>query len=218
MGMIVLRTLLVSQPTTITDDQGEPWVSGFAKLPVSGQVELRQDHLAGDGQADRTVHGGPEKALLGYCGDHYAQWSSELGQPFADGAFGENLALTGIAEDGVAIGDSFQLGTAVIQVSQPRQPCWKLARRNRRPDLPAKAIASGRLGWYFRVLTPGVIQAGDNLEPLARPHPEWTIGRINRLFFGPAAAAGSLLSEAATLPAMSPEFLPVCRRRLGLGA
>ena len=213
--MIRLRTLLVSRPTSISDDQGE-WVSGFAKQPVAGPVELRSDNLDGDGQADRTVHGGPEKALLGYCADHYPLWSSELGQPFADGAFGENLALTGLSEEAVAIGDTFHLGTAVIQVSQPRQPCWKLARRNHRPDLPAKAITSGRLGWYFRVLTAGVVTAGDTLETLARPHAEWTIARINRLFFGPAAAAGSLLSEAAVLPAMSPEFTPVCKRRLGV--
>jgi MOSC domain-containing protein YiiM len=213
--MIHLRTLLVSLPVTITDDQGEPWISGFAKQPVAGPVALSRDHLDGDGQADRTVHGGSEKALLGYSGDHYSAWAGECGQPFADGAFGENLTLTGISEERIAIGDTFQLGTAIIQVSQPRQPCWKLARRNRMPELPAKAIASGRLGWYFRVLSEGRVQAGESLTPLHRPHAAWTIAHINRLFFGPPAAAQSLLTEAALLPEMSSEFVAICQRRLG---
>jgi len=212
--MIRLRTVLVSLPIVIEDDQGDPWVSGFAKQPVHGPVAVQRDHLAGDGQADRTVHGGSEKAVFGYSGDHYPAWSTELGVALADGAFGENLTLTGIDEDRVAIGDVFQLGTAIIQVSQPRQPCWKLARRHRLPSLPAQAIANGRLGWYFRVLTEGHVAAGETLTLKDRPHPSWTIARINRLFFGPRAALQNLLTEAALLPAMSPEFLAICQRRL----
>ena len=213
---IVLRTLLAGLPQDLHDDQGDgsPWRSGFAKKPVSGPVFLDHDQLAGDGQADRTVHGGPEKALLGYCADHYKHWQTELERPdLTDGAFGENLALTGLDEEEAAIGDRFACGSALIEISQPRQPCWKLARRCRLPTMPAKAIASGRLGWYFRVLTPGMIQAGDVLVRASRAHPEWTIARINRLFFGPPAAAQALLEEAALLPGMSPEFVAICRKR-----
>jgi MOSC domain-containing protein YiiM len=213
---IVLRTLLVGLPQELHDDGGDgtPWRSGFAKQPRLGPTYLSPDQLTGDGQADRTVHGGPEKALLGYCADHYAHWQAELARPdLIDGAFGENLALTGLDEEEAAIGDRFACGKALIEISQPRQPCWKLARRCRLPTMPAKAIASGRLGWYFRVITPGLIQAGDTLIRASRSHPDWTIARINRLFFGPAAAAQTLLDEAAHLPAMSPEFVAICRKR-----
>ena len=137
-----------------------------------------------------------------------------MGRPdLTDGAFGENLAFTGLDEEEAAIGDRFACGNALIEISQPRQPCWKLARRCRLPTMPAKAIANGRLGWYFRVLTPGTIQAGDVLVRASRAHPKWTIARINRLFFGPPTAAKPLLEEAAHLPGMSPEFVAICRQR-----
>ena len=211
-----IRTVLVGMPADISDDQGEPrtWRSGFHKRAVSGQVMLGRENLAGDGQADRTVHGGAEKALLGYCGEHYRQWKDELGHGrLTDGAFGENLTLSGLDEEGAAIGDIFRVGTTLIQVPQPRQPCWKLARRCRIKDLPARAIASGRLGWYFRVLEEGTLQAGDLLVSAERPNPAWTIARINRLFFGPPAQAKTLLGAAAEITGMSPEFADLCRRR-----
>jgi MOSC domain-containing protein YiiM len=213
---IVLRTLLVGLPQDIHDDQGDgtPWHSGFFKQPRLGPVYLAHDQLTGDGQADRTVHGGPEKALLAYCADHYAHWQVELARPdLTDGACGENLALTGLDEEEAAIGDRFACGNALIEISQPRQPCWKLARRCRLPTMPAQAITTGRLGWYFRVITPGTIQAGDTLIRASRPHPDWTIARMNRLFFGPSSAAKVLLNEAAHLPALSPEFVAICRKR-----
>lgn len=212
----VLRTLLVGMPAEIHDGQGrpDPWFSGFIKRPVSGPIELRSDHLMGDGQADRRVHGGPEKAILAYCGDHYAHWCTELQRTdLTDGAFGENFTLTGLDETQVAIGDRFRVGSAVIEVSQPRQPCWKLARRCQLPTMPAQAIATGRLGWYFRVITPGRVTAGDTLDQVAHPHPAWTIARINQIFFGPVTAAWSGLAEALALPAISPEFVALCRQR-----
>lgn len=213
---VALRTLLVGMPAEIHDGHGrpDPWFSGFIKRPVSGPIELRSDHLMGDGQADRSVHGGPEKAILAYCGDHYPHWCTELQRiDLTDGAFGENFTLTGLDETQVAIGDRFRVGSAVIEVSQPRQPCWKLARRCRLPTMPAQAIASGRLGWYFRVITPGQVTAGDTLERVAQPHPAWTIARINQIFFGPVTAAWSGLAEALALPAISPEFVALCRQR-----
>lgn len=211
-----IRTVLVGLPADITDDQGEPrtWRSGFAKRPVHGPVILSRENLAGDGQADRTVHGGPEKALLGYCGEHYRRWKDELGHGrLVDGAFGENLTFSGLDEETAAIGDIFRVGTTLIQISQPRQPCWKLARRCRLKDMPARAIASGRLGWYFRVLEEGTLQAGDLLISAERPNPAWTIARINRLFFGPAAQGRTLLGTAAEITGMSPEFIDICRKR-----
>ncbi len=211
-----VRTVLVGMPAEIHDGQGrpDPWFSGFVKRPVRGPVALRWDNLDGDGQADRSVHGGPEKAILAYFGDHYPHWCSELQRAdLTDGAFGENFTLTGLDENQVAIGDRFGVGSAEIEVSQPRQPCWKLARRCQLPTMPAQAIATGRLGWYFRVITPGSVTAGDALVERARPHPAWTIARINQIFFGPPAAAWSGLAEALTLPEISPEFVALCRQR-----
>jgi MOSC domain-containing protein YiiM len=211
----VLRTLLVGMPTEIIDDQGPAWRSGFVKRPVLGPVRLTREQLTGDGQEDRSVHGGPEKAMLVYCADHYPLWNAELGRDdLGDGAFGENLAVVGMDERTVAIGDVYRIGSAVIQVSQPRQPCWKLARRCRLPTMPAKAIATGRLGWYVRVLEPGEIRAGDHLDPSERPSPDWTIHRINRLYFAPKPADRAPLADLITRPGVSPEFIALVDKRL----
>lgn len=164
------------------------------------------------------MHGGPEKALLAYCSDHYPRWREDLQrEDLQDGSFGENFSLSTLDESVVAIGDRFQVGTAIVEVSQPRQPCWKLARRCALPTMPAKAIANGRLGWYFRVIQAGTVAVGDELQCVARPHPEWTIAAINRLFFGPLDAGRQGLAPALALSAMSPEFVEICRKRFGEG-
>lgn len=214
---ITLRTILAGMPSEIHDGQSaEPWFSGFMKRPVAGAVRIGREQIAGDGQADRAVHGGPEKAILGYCGEHYPAWRRDLQRDdLDDGAFGENFAFTGLDEESAAIGDRFRVGSAVIEVSQPRQPCWKLARRCRLPTMPAKAIANGRLGWYFRVIVEGEANAGCPVERCASPHPGWTIARINRLFFGPLEAGRSGLAEALSLPELSPEFAAICAKRFG---
>ena len=214
---IRLRTILVGMPAEIHDGRGpDPWFSGFMKRPVTGPVHIGRDNIVGDGQADRTVHGGSEKAILGYCSDHYGSWRADLQRDdLDDGSFGENIAFTGLDEERAAIGSRYRVGSAVIEVSQPRQPCWKLARRCGLPSMPAKAIANGRLGWYFRVIEEGDAQAGCPVTPCGDPHPTWTIARINRLFFGPLEAARSGLVEALGLPEMSPEFIAICAKRLG---
>ena len=161
------------------------------------------------------MHGGPEKAMLAYCADHYPLWNAELGRDdLGDGSFGENLSISGMDERSVAIGDVYRIGSAVVQVSQPRQPCWKLARRCRLPTMPAKAIATGRLGWYFRVLEPGEITAGDRVDPRERPSPEWTISRINRHYFAANPADRSPLAGMITRPGVSPEFIALVEKRL----
>jgi MOSC domain-containing protein YiiM len=213
-----VRTILAGMPGMIHDGRGDPdpWYSGFAKTPLSGTVAVGRENIAGDGQADRTVHGGPEKAILGYCGDHYPLWCSELGRnDLRDGAFGENFAFTGLDEQTAAIGDRYRVGTALIEVSQPRQPCWKLARRCGLPTMPALSIATGRLGWYFRVVEPGNCTAGCAVELRERPNPAWTIARINTLFFGPLAIGRAALQIALNLSAMSPEFAIVYHKRFG---
>jgi MOSC domain-containing protein YiiM len=161
------------------DPMDRPWRSGIFKARAQGPVWLGRIHLAGDGQADRRAHGGPEKAVLAYAAQHYPLWREELGIPeMAYGAFGENFTIDGLDEETVCLGDIYQIGAARVQVSQPRYPCWKLARRWRRNDLVARVLRTGRSGWYFRVLDEGMVEAGLAVQRLERPNPEQTILRV----------------------------------------
>lgn len=152
-----------------------PWSSAIAKVPVSGPVWAGRFNLAGDAQADLDAHGGPEKAILAYAAEHYPRWRDELGRELPHGAFGENLTVAGLDEDSVCIGDTFAIGEAVVQVSQPRVPCFKLAYRWRIKDLTARVRRSRRAGWYLRVLEPGRLEAGAAVDLIERSYPQWTV-------------------------------------------
>lgn len=174
----LLRTVLVGQPRCIDDN--EPWVTAFFKEAVTGAVFLATGNLTGDRQADLTVHGGPDKAVCVYSADHYAAWRAELAtRACVPGWFGENFTVDGQTEQSVAIGDIYRVGTALVQVSQPRGPCWKLGRRWRRPDLPKLVVRSGRSGWYLRVLEEGAVIAGEPLVLVERESTPWTIAQVN---------------------------------------
>jgi MOSC domain-containing protein YiiM len=162
------------------DPMDQPWTTGFFKRPVTEPIWLGTTNLEGDGQADLKNHGGPEKAVNVYPFEHYSYWQQELGTaslPF--GAFGENFTTGSLLESEVCLGDIFEVGEALVQVSQPRQPCWKLARRWRIKDLALRVQESGRTGWYFRVIREGTIQAGTRLRLVERPCPEWTVASAN---------------------------------------
>lgn len=177
-----------------------PWVSGTFKAPVLGPVRLGRTGLAGDGQADLTVHGGPEKAVLGYSAAHYPFWREQLGrEDVGPGAFGENLVLEGLDESTVCIGDVVRVGDARLQVSQPRQPCWKQARRWGRKDVPLLIQESGRTGWYYRVLAEGTLEAGQPVELLERPFPAFTVAYANAAMHGVAREAAAALAECPLL-------------------
>ncbi len=158
--------------------------SAIAKRPREGIVQILKDGLAPDEQADRRVHGGPEKAVHLYPLDHHDVWRSELTDPAAlklldePGAFGSNLAVSDIAESEVHIGDRFRLGSALLEVNQPRQPCWKVDHRFGIKGMTATIVRTGRCGWYFRVLEAGDCQAGDALERTDVGHEAWTIERV----------------------------------------
>lgn len=175
--------------------------SGIAKTPVAGRLHAGIEGLEGDAQGDRRHHGGPEKALHHYAGEHYPFWREAIGpRPVLDrpGAFGENLVTRGLTEETVAVGDTFRLGEALIQVSQGRQPCWKLNVRFEVPDMALRVQRTGLTGWYYRVIEPGRIAAGDALCLVDRLSPEWTIRRLWRalyvdtLNFDELAAMGAL--------------------------
>ena len=160
--------------------------SGIAKTAVEGPLHLSETGFSGDMQGDAAHHGGPEKAVHHYPFEHYASWRADLGaHPLlaAPGAFGENLSTMGLTEATVAIGDVFALGAAVVEVSQGRQPCWRLNERFGRPDMARQVQSSGRTGWYYRVLEPGTVAATDRLMLVDRIAPEWTLARIWRAFY-----------------------------------
>lgn len=167
-----------------SDAHDMPWTTGFFKTPVDGPVFAGAVNLAGDGQADLENHGGVDKAVLAYSADHYPAWREQLHRPdLPFGAFGENLSISGLSEASVCIGDRFRVGPVTFEVSQPRQPCWKLARRWRMHELPALVVRNGRSGWYLRVLEEGWIEAGMPVELVQRPNPEWSIARANEILY-----------------------------------
>jgi MOSC domain-containing protein YiiM len=157
--------------------------SAFVKSPVRGPVRLSLLGLAGDGHGDRRNHGGTDQALCAYPAEHYAYWSERLSRQLGPASFGENLTTEGLLEDELEIGATFAVGEAVIQVSQPRAPCFKLAARHGEKRLPLWVRQTGRTGFYFRVLREGVIAPGGELARLDFPPSGLTISELNRVCY-----------------------------------
>ncbi|MDF0653192.1 MAG: MOSC domain-containing protein [Nitrospira sp.] len=180
-------SLQIGLPQTVgrnesPDPMDQAWTTGFFKEPTSGLIWLGRTNLEGDGQADLENHGGPDKAVNVYPIEHYPYWEQAVILPELPlGAFGENFTTQGLVESHLCIGDVFAVGEALVQVSQPRQPCWKLARRWRVNDLALRVQETGRTGWYFRVLKEGRVQAGNRLVLLERHHPNWTVSAANEV-------------------------------------
>ncbi len=157
------------------------WETGMFKKRRDGKVWVYKTGLNKDEIADTKVHGGPEKALFAYPSAHYEYWQKTLDTSEIDiGGMGENLVVTGINEYTSFIGDIYRLGEAIIEVSQPRQPCWKPARRYQVMDLALQIQQTGFTGWYYRVLEEGYVDVGE-MELLERPHPEWSIQASNEV-------------------------------------
>lgn len=161
--------------------RGEDEPSAIGKRPVAGKVRIHRLGLEGDEQADRAVHGGPDKAIHHYPHDHYTFWRETIGaHPLLAeyGAFGENISTAGLTEDMVCIGDRWRLGSALVEVSQGRQPCWKLDHRFDGARVNAGTVKARRPGWYYRVIEEGEVGADDALTLVSRPWPEWTVARV----------------------------------------
>ncbi|WHQ69369.1 MOSC domain-containing protein [Methylorubrum extorquens] len=195
--------------------------SGIAKTPVGGPIAVGPLGLAGDEQADRRVHGGPEKAVHHYAFDHAAAWRGDLpGLPDLlerPGAFGENFSTHGLTEHHVCVGDLWRVGSALLQVSQARQPCFKLNLRFGVPDMARRVQASGRTGWYYRVIETGVVAAGDGLERVARPHRDWPLSRLLHHFYVDRLDAAALRAIAGLAP-LTESWRALAARRLASGA
>lgn len=148
---------------------GKPVLTGIYKTPTPNRLRLGRLTLVGDGQADLTVHGGEHQAAYSYPVEHYAHWESVLQRaPLAHGSFGENFTISGLLEDDVCVGDIWQVGGAVVQVTLPRLPCFKFGHRIGRPDILKEFLHSGRSGFYHRVLAEGEVGAGDVITVLER--------------------------------------------------
>ena len=159
--------------------QGVP--SAFVKHPVDGPVAVGRLGLAGDKQADLTVHGGAEKAVYAYGASHYPAWVADFpdhADRFVPGGVGENLTIDGLVEADLCVGDLHRIGTARLQVCQPRQPCFKFALRFADNQLPKAMVRNGRAGWYYRVVEEGVLAAGDAVELVDRPNPDFGFDRL----------------------------------------
>ena len=191
--------------------------SAIAKRPRKGVVQLLEEGFAPDEQADRRVHGGPEMAVHLYPLDHHDYWREELGElALLDepGAFGSNLAVKGLTDDAVHIGDTFRLGTALIQVSQPRQPCWKIEHRFGQKGMVAKIIKTARSGWYFRVLETGDVQAGDTIERIETGDEQWSVARTFKALVA-GKATREELEQLSELKTLSPKLRDKARSKLG---
>ena len=213
----VLESVNVGQPRTESRESAldeKPMTSAIWKEPVNGPVWLDPNGLHGDRVADTTHHGGPWRAVLMYSANHYPRWRQEWNRrELSAGAFGENLTVRGIQESIVCLGDRFEVGEALIEVTSPRGPCWKLARRHGVPDLVEVIKANHRHGWYLRVLRPGWIEAGQAVTLVDRPYPQWTIERCGGVRWRKDAD----LDDARLLadcPALIPDWREKMRSRL----
>jgi len=168
--------------------------SAIVKAPVEGPVAVRGVNLAGDDQADRRVHGGPEQAVYAYSRESYEWWEGELGRELAPGMFGENLTLEGIDVDGALIGERWAIGTAVLEVTSPRIPCVKLATRMGDPAFVKRFAAARRPGAYLRIVQEGELRAGDEVRVAERPGHDVTIALVNEALLHDHSLAARILA------------------------
>ncbi|QRY77401.1 MOSC domain-containing protein [Pseudomonas sp. PDNC002] len=194
-------------------------LSAIAKEPRQTTLKVTALGLESDEQGDLRVHGGVEKAIHHYPREHYANWTAELGEhPLLSrpGAFGENFSSTGWTEADVCLGDRIRAGTALLEVSQGRMPCWKLNDRFEVTHMALRVQESGRTGWYYRVLEEGTVAAGATLELVERRHADWSLQRLSAVLFDKRIDTDTL-RECLELP-LPPNWRRTLSRRLENGA
>ena len=190
--------------------------SAFVKSPRAGPVHVGLLGLEGDEQADLSVHGGPEKAVYAYAAAHYPAWAlqfPELAPAFQGGAMGENLTVAGMDEAAICVGDVHGIGSARLQVCQPRQPCFKFGLRHGNKQLPKAMVKSGYSGWYYRVLEEGSLSAGDKLMVLERPNPGFDFTRLVEIVYH-GKATEEELGRMAQMPSLASQWQERARQLL----
>lgn len=209
-----LHSINVAMPREV-EINGRPVVTGIYKEPVIGPVWLGRLTLAGDGQADLTVHGGEYQAAYSYPVEHYSHWEQVMGGgKFSPGMFGENFTISGLLEDSVCIGDIWRIGEARVQVTMPRVPCFKFGHKIGRPAILREFLHSGYSGFYHRVLDEGYVAAGDNIELLERDRHSVTVRKMlgmQKLGEGDAES----LKHALNITCLPPSLRRELEQRLG---
>lgn len=178
---------------------GHAVTTAIFKYPVSGRVAIAGVNITGDDQADRDVHGGPDKAVYAYAAEDTQWWEARLGRPLGPGAFGENLTTRGLDLTGAVVGERWRVGSAILEVSQPRLPCFKLGLRMADRHFPRRFAAAVRPGAYLRILGEGHVGAADTVEVVSRPAHGVTVGMVSRAYFDDRSLVTRLLS-APELP------------------
>jgi len=208
-----LVSVNVGRPREI-EWRGKTVRTSIFKDPVTGPIRVRKLNLAGDEQADLSVHGGADKAVYAYPSEHYSYWRDELpGMEFPWGAFGENLTTEGTSERSLRIGDHLSIGTGEFLVTQPRLPCFKLGVRFGRPDMVKRFQRSARTGFYLAVLQEGSISPGDPIRVVSEAQPGVTVAEIARLYTA-ADAEQDLLRRASEVAALPDSWRKYFRNRL----
>jgi MOSC domain-containing protein YiiM len=185
----------------------ETWTSGIYKHSIGSSVFISKNGIEGDDQADLKFHGGPDRALLIFARAHYPLFESFIGKEIPQGGFGENLTVDYFDEREIAIGDHFLVGNALIEISQPRLPCFKLGRRLESPQIVDEVLQQRKGGIYARVLKEGHISIDDELELVQRPFPEWTASRAMDTYLD---ADNENRRELGSLPAISELWREKC--------
>jgi len=190
--------------------------SGFVKTARLGKVAVTPLGLDGDEQADLVAHGGREKAVYGYAAARFAVWAKEfpaLADHFTAGSMGENLTVAGMDESDICVGDVHAIGTALLQVCQPRQPCFKFALRHDNKLLPKAMVRLGFSGWYYRVLKTGSLKAGDTLTLYDRPNPDFAFARLTEIVYHGKATRDEL-HRMARMPELASQWRGIARQML----
>ena len=187
----------VGAPREIQTPNGRVVRTAIFKHPVEGRVRVAGVNLAGDDQADRSVHGGPDKAVYAYASEDTAWWSAERGTELGPGAFGENLTTAGVDVSGAVLGERWAVGTTLLEVCQARLPCFKLGLRMGDPTFVKTFGLAGRPGAYLRILREGDVGAGDAVEVLDRPDHGITIAAMAHVFLHDRARLPDLLAAPA---------------------
>lgn len=210
-----LVSINISTIKTI-EHNGKQVSTGILKQPVTGSVFAGKYNLEGDRQADLKNHGGRNKAVYGFSQDHYPYWAAELNNPdLKPGAFGENLTIAGLDESQIHIGDQFRLGECLLEVSQPRVPCFKLGIALNNSDIPQLFTEQGETGVYFRVVEEGLIKAGDKLELVASEPSKIAVKSLFRAYFDKDyRQALEILKTAVNLPQLAEEWREILPKRI----
>jgi MOSC domain-containing protein YiiM len=178
---------------------GRPARSAIWKSPVAGPVAARGVNLAGDDQADRRAHGGPDKAVYAYAAEDLGWWAEQIGRPLQYGELGENLTTDGVDASGALVGERWAIGSTVLEVSEPRVPCWRLGVRMNDKLFPRRFTEALRPGAYLRIVVEGKVGAGDEIQVLERPDHDLTVRDVLRIYAFDRQEVGRLLA----IPKMS---------------